>query len=72
MGIRQGTLLEENTLKIFELAGFQVKHQHRINGYEVDNYIKKEGFTIACECKQYVKSSLNIRNLIHLWNSKSK
>ena len=72
MGTRQGTLLEENTLKIFELAGFEVKHQHRINGYEIDNYVKKDNLTIACECKQYERSDINIKNLIHLWNSKSK
>jgi len=72
MGTRQGTLLEQNTSKIFELAGFNVKHQHRINDYEIDTYAEKDGLTIACECKQYEKSDINIRNLIHQWDSKNK
>ena len=72
MGTRQGTLLEKNVAKIFELSGFKVKHQHRIKGYEVDVYAIKDKLTIACECKQYEKSNINVRNLIHLWDSKNK
>ena len=72
MGTRQGTLLEKNVAKIFELAGFNVKNQHRIKGYEIDVYAIKDNLTIACECKQYEKSNINVRNLIHLWDSKNK
>ena len=72
MGTRHGTLLEENVFKIFELAGFIVKHQPKINGYEIDTYAKKNNLTIACECKQYEKADINIRNLIHQWDSKNK
>lgn len=72
MGTRQGTLLEQDVVNIFELAGFKVKHQHKINGYEIDTYAKKDNLTIACECKQYEKSDINIRNLIHQWDSKNK
>lgn len=72
MPTRPGTLLEKNVAKIFELAGFKVTHQARINGYEIDVLAEKNNIKVVCECKQYEKSMLSIRNLIHLWDSKNK
>ena len=69
---RKGTLLEKDVQRIFNLAGFQTQHQVRINNYEIDVYAKYDNFTVVIECKQYEKSTLNIRNLIHLWDSKNK
>jgi len=71
MGIRKGTLLEKNIYKMFEMAGFNVKHQTIINGYEVDVYAEFNGYKIIIECKQYEKSPINVKNLIHQWHSKS-
>ena len=72
MGTRVGTLLERNIESIFKLAGFRTKHQTRIKGYEIDVLAKYHGFTILIECKQYEKSRIEIRNLIHQWDSKNK
>ena len=72
MGTRQGTLLEDNISKIFELAGFKVSHQKKINSYEIDVFAEYSGYSVAVECKQYEKSEINVRNLIHQWDSKNK
>jgi len=69
---KQGSLLEENTAEVFERAGFDVKKNSRVKGYEIDVSATKYGRTIICECKQYEKADLTIRNLIHQWDSKNK
>lgn len=71
MGTRQGTLLERNIAKIFKLAGFEVKQPTMIRGYEVDVYAVKGVFDVCIQCKQYEKSHLNIRDLVHQWDSKN-
>ncbi len=72
MATRKGTLLERNLVKIFEKAGFNTQHQARVKGYEIDVLAKKGNKTIVVECKQYEGSTLQVRNLIHLWDSKNK
>jgi hypothetical protein len=72
MGARQGTLLEKNLAKIFELAGFKVTNRTYINGYEIDVFARWKDLSIAIECKQCEKSNISIRNLIHQWDSKNK
>jgi len=72
VGIRQGTLLENDVARIFKLAGFKVDKQIRLKGYEIDVYAQFKNFHVIIECKQYEKSNINVRNLIHLWDSKNK
>jgi len=69
---RKGTLLEKEVLRLFKLVGFEPEHSKKIEGYEVDVFLEYKGFKIIVECKQYEKSSLSVRNLIHQWESKNK
>lgn len=72
MVTRRGTLLEKNVEKIFKLFGFVTKRNVYINGYEVDVYAQGYGLDIAIQCKQYESASLNVRDLLHEWDSKNK
>jgi Holliday junction resolvase len=72
MVTRRGTLLEKNIEKIFNLAGFNTQRGVFISGYEVDVFAKLKKHTVAIQCKQYESASLNIRDLIHEWDSKNK
>jgi len=69
---RKGTLLEKEVLRLFKLVGFEPEHSKKIESYEVDVFLEYKGFKIIVECKQYEKSSLSVRNLIHQWESKNK
>lgn len=72
MKSRMGSLLEKNVKKIFELAGFKPELNKIINNYEIDVYVKYKTIDLIIECKQYEKSTLALRNLIHQWDSKNK
>lgn len=72
LGSRQGSLLEKNIQRIFNLAGFSTELNKRIHGYEVDVFAEVDGKRVVIECKQYEKGGLNIRNLIHQWSNKNK
>jgi len=72
MNSRQGSLLEKDIKRIFDLAGFSTELNKRIEDYEIDVFAEADGNTVAVECKQYEKGELNIRNLIHQWASKNK
>ena len=72
MVTRRGTLLEKNVEKIFKIMGFETKRNYFINGYEIDVYATLGHFSVAVQCKQYEQSTLNIRDVIHQWDSKNK
>jgi len=73
MGTRPGTLLERDIQKIFKLAGFTTHHQAKIKGYEIDVLAETDkGLRIIIECKQYENAQIEVRNLIHQWDSKNK
>jgi len=72
MAIRSGTLLERSVNRLFMLAGFDPKNNKIIDGYEIDVYVEYKSFSLIIECKQYERSSLAIRNLIHQWESKNR
>lgn len=72
MASRGGSLLEKQVAKILTLSGFKPKLNQIIQGYEIDVLAKINGKKIAFECKQYEKSNLGLRNLIHQWDSKNK
>jgi hypothetical protein len=72
MAMRSGTFLELSVNRLFALAGFNPKNNKIINGYEIDVYVVYKSFNIVIECKQYERSSLAIRNLIHQWESKNR
>lgn len=68
---RKGSLLEQNVATIFSSLGFHTETNVKKKGYEIDVFAKKGDFEIIIECKQYEKSSLTIRNLIHQWSDKN-
>jgi len=70
MGIRQGTLLEKQVSKLFISHGLKAERNVRVNGYEIDVFVKRGKQKIAIECKQYERAEISIRNLIHQWSSK--
>lgn len=70
--LRKGSLLERVVAKMFWLIGLKPQLNVKIDGYEIDVFVNYQGRKIAIECKQYEKGSLNVRNLIHEWSSKSK
>lgn len=72
MGSRMGSLLEKTVKKLFELGGFKPELNKVINGYEIDVYVRYKTIDLIIECKQYEKSTLALRNLIHQWDSKNK
>ncbi len=72
MAPRSGTLLENNVAQILKLAGLSPQVNTRINGYEIDVFLKYDKNKIGIECKQYERSTLAVRNLIHQWDSKNK
>ena len=67
-----GKLLEDNVASIFKKAEFKVIKNKYKCGYEIDVLAQKDGRNIICECKQYEIANLEIRNLIHQWDSKNK
>ena len=72
MASRSGSLLEKSTVKLLNLSGFKPELNKIINGYEIDVFLQYKNLKIAFECKQYERSTLAIRNLIHQWDSKNK
>ena len=74
MAKRMGTLLEKDLLRIFNLIGFDAEHSKIIKGYEIDVFAedKKDNLSIVIQCKQYERSQLNVRDLIHQWSGKNK
>ncbi len=67
-----GKLLEDISATIFRKARFKVIQDDRRIGYQIDVLAQKDGRNIICECKQYEIANLEIRNLIHQWDSKNK
>jgi hypothetical protein len=72
MTSRRGTLLEKNVEQLLKLSGFNPQVNKIYNGYEIDVFFTYKNLKIAFECKQYERSTLAIRNLIHQWDSKNK
>ncbi|MEK6807800.1 MAG: hypothetical protein AABX75_02100 [Nanoarchaeota archaeon] len=72
MASRKGTLLEKNVGQLLTLSGFNSELNKIYNGYEIDVFLKYKNLKIAFECKQYERSTLAVRNLIHQWDSKNK
>jgi hypothetical protein len=72
MTSRQGSLLEKNVWKLLKLAGFEPELNKIFKGYEIDVFLKYSNMKIGFECKQYERSNLGVRNLIHQWDSKNK
>ena len=68
---RHGSYLEESIAILFNKAGFKTKLNSRINGYEIDVLASRGNYRIAIECKQYERSRITIRNILHQWASKS-
>lgn len=69
---RGGSLLERNVARLFRLGGFGPELNKKIHGYEIDVFIQYKSVKLGVECKQYERSSLATRNLIHEWDSKNK
>ena len=65
-------LLERNVKKILSSAGFDPRLRADLEGYEIDVYVEYKSERIIFECKQYERSSLTVRNLIHQWNGKQE
>ena len=72
MASRKGTLLERNVEQLLKLVGLKPELNKIYHGYEIDVFLRHNNHIIAFECKQYEKSSLTVRNLIHQWDSKNK
>src|SRR3989344_1727907 len=72
MGSRQGSLLEKNVERIFKLGGFKTNRNAFVKDYEIDVLIKYGSQTIIVQCKQYEKSYINVKDVIHQWASKNK
>ena len=72
MASRKGTLLERNVEQLLTLVGLKPELNKIYHGYEIDVFLRYDNYTVAFECKQYEKSSLTVRNLIHQWDSKNK
>ena len=68
---RKGSLLEKTIYNIFTALNFETQINVKIKGYEIDVLAIRNGFRIVCECKQYEKGNLTIRNLIHQWHDKN-
>lgn len=71
MASRKGTLLEKNVQQLLKLSGFNPELNKIYKGYEIDVFVNYGNLKIAFECKQYERSTLAIRNLIHQWESKN-
>ena len=67
--LKLGSFFEHCMGKLFERSGFKVKNNFRGYDHEIDVLAKKKGFIIATECKDR-KGYLNLKSLIHEWNSK--
>lgn len=65
-------LLERNLDKILDSAGFNPELRKKVDGYEIDVYLEHKNLEVVFECKQYEKSNLTVRNLIHQWEGKQK
>ncbi|MCK5474874.1 MAG: hypothetical protein KAI53_05710, partial [Candidatus Aenigmarchaeota archaeon] len=72
MASRKGSLLERNVEQLLKLSGFSPQLNKICNGYEIDVFLRYKNLKVAFECKQYERSTLAIRNLIHQWDSKNK
>ena len=72
MGTRNGTLFERNIERIFKLAGFGTKRNVILQDYEVDVLAEYQDITIIVQCKQYEKSYIPVKDIIHQWESKNK
>ncbi|MBN2102258.1 MAG: restriction endonuclease [Candidatus Aenigmarchaeota archaeon] len=72
MARRGGSFLESNVERLFKLAGFETETNIKLSDYEIDVYVKYEDKDIIVECKQRDSGGINVRNLIHQWNSKNK
>ncbi len=69
---RKGSMLEELVENIFQNAGFEVKRNIFVSGYEIDILAVFGDRTIIVECKQYEKSYLPVKNLILQWKGKNE
>lgn len=67
-----GSTLEKNVEYIFQSAGFKTQRNVKIAKYEIDVLANIGIRKIVIECKNYQKSKLTIRNLIHQWHSKNE
>ena len=67
---RRGSRLERQIEAIFRRAGFRTGINSKRFGFENGVVTMHRNFTIIVECKEYYNSYLNIKNLIHQWNSK--
>jgi len=72
MASRRGSLLERNVEQLLKLSGLNPQINRFFNGYEIDVFLRYKNKLVAFECKQYERSTLAIRNLIHQWDSKNK
>jgi hypothetical protein len=67
-----GDSLELGVEHIFKIAGFNTKRNQFRAGYEIDVEAEIGNRKVLIECKNYQKSNLTIRNIIHQWNSKNQ
>nr|NIO37643.1 hypothetical protein [Candidatus Bathyarchaeota archaeon] len=72
LGKRSGSLLEKDVARLFKLVGLEPKLNEKIDDYEIDVLVIYRGVRLGIECKQYERSSLTVKNLIHEWDSKNK
>jgi len=69
---RKGSMLENLVENIFKSAGFEVKRNIFLKGFEIDVLVSFGDRTLLVECKQYEKSYLPVTNLILQWKAKNE
>jgi len=72
MSHRNGSLLENNVTQICSSVGLTPEQNAFVLGYEIDVYVEYMGKKIGIECKQYERSNITVRNLIHEWYGKNR
>ena len=69
---RIGSYLERDIGIIFEKVGCSIEHNSREFGFETDVIARLKDFTIIIETKQYDKSYINVKSILHEWASKGR
>lgn len=70
--VKKGILLEKSVERLFKYLGFSVQRNVKIKGHEIDIFATLNDKKFVIECKQRdISETINIKNLIHEWNSKN-
>jgi len=69
---RMGSYLEKDVALLFEKIGFNVSLNSKEFGFESDVIAKKNKFTILVQTKLYEHSYINVKEILHQWESKGR